>query len=59
MKFGTSVGQLRIEFFDTARYAVDWTCPVLIPHPVLIQADFRSNLTGDSPPIAECLRRVL
>jgi hypothetical protein len=36
-----------------------WTCPQLIPHPVLIQADNRSNLTGDVPPMAECLRRVL
>ena len=36
-----------------------WTCPQLIPHPVLNHADNRSNLTGDVPPIAECLRQVL
>ena len=42
-----------------ARDADLWTCPQLIPHPALIYADNRSNLTGDVPPIAECLRRVL
>jgi hypothetical protein len=44
---------------DLAGIEADWTCPQLIPHPVLIQADNRSNLTGNVPPIAECLRRVL
>jgi Putative transposase of IS4/5 family (DUF4096) len=37
----------------------NWSCHGIVPHPVLIQADNRSNLTGDVPPMAECLRRVL
>ena len=43
---------------DLARY-LSWTCPVLVPHPVLVSADIRSNLIGDVPPIAECRRRAL
>jgi uncharacterized protein YbaA (DUF1428 family) len=48
-----------IAYIEAIADDVKWSCPQLIPHPVLIYADNRSNLTGDVPPIAECLRRVL
>jgi transposase, IS30 family len=51
-----AIGHWEADYVLFSKY---WTCPQLIPYPVLIHADNRSNLTGEVPPIAECLRRVL
>lgn len=37
----------------------EWTCPTLIPHPVLVYATFRSNAMGVLPPNVEWRRRGL
>ena len=36
-----------------------WSCHGLVPHPVLVYAVFRSNVMGDTPPVARCLRRLV
>ena len=44
-----------VSAFDAA---VLQRCAQLISHPVFIQADFRSNLTGEVPPVAACLEQL-